>query len=59
MTRIVMQEDKKLYQCEECGFHYVEKEQAEKCEAWCKEHNSCNLEITAKAEENKAQNQVN
>jgi len=44
---------KKLYQCEACGFHYTEKEQAEKCEAWCKEHNSCNLEITAQAEENK------
>ena len=43
---------KKLYQCEACGLHYVEKEQAEKCEAWCKEHNSCNLEITARAEEN-------
>lgn len=44
----------KLYQCEACGFHYVEKEQAEKCEAWCKEHHSCNLEITAQAEENKS-----
>lgn len=34
-----------LYQCEECGFMYKEKEWAEKCQAWCKEHNSCNLEI--------------
>ncbi len=45
--------NKKLYQCEACGFNYAEKEQAEKCEAWCKEHNSCNLEITAEAKENK------
>jgi len=41
-----------LYQCEECGFHYVNLEQAEKCEAWCREHRSCNLEITSSAEEN-------
>lgn len=37
--------DNKYFQCEECGFKYLEKEWAEKCEAWCKEHNSCNLEI--------------
>lgn len=30
-----------------CGFRYEEKEWAEKCEAWCKEHKSCNLEIIA------------
>jgi len=45
--------NQELYQCEECVFHYVEKEQAEKCELWCKEHHSCNLEITVHAEENK------
>ena len=44
---------KKLYQCEECGFHYEDKKQAEKCQAWCKKHHSCNLEITASAIENK------
>jgi len=44
---------KKLYQCQECGFHYADKEWAEKCEAWCREHKSCNIEITAHAEENK------
>ncbi|MEK7657970.1 MAG: hypothetical protein AAB366_02145 [Patescibacteria group bacterium] len=44
---------KKLYQCSECGFHYAEMEWAEKCEAWCRKHKSCNIEITAHAEENK------
>lgn len=34
------------FQCEECGLEYKEKERAEECEIWCKEHNSCNLEIT-------------
>jgi len=28
---------------------YQEKEWAEKCEAWCKEHKSCNLKITKHA----------
>ena len=35
-----------LYICEECGFAYKEKEWAEKCQQWCKQHQSCNLEIT-------------
>lgn len=36
---------KELYQCEECGLKYENKETAEKCQAWCKEHKSCNLDI--------------
>lgn len=43
---------KEPYRCEECGFHYENREMAEKCEAWCKEHHSCNLEITSHALEN-------
>ena len=53
MVKILIEEDKKLYQCEECGFHYESKEWAEKCQAWCREHQSCNLEITAQALENR------
>lgn len=45
-----LNDQKTLYQCEECGFRYKDKEWAEKCEAWCREHHSCNLEITAHAE---------
>ena len=37
---------KEIYVCEECQFAYKERESAEKCEAWCKEHKSCNIEIT-------------
>ncbi|GIW68966.1 MAG: hypothetical protein KatS3mg100_460 [Candidatus Parcubacteria bacterium] len=33
------------YQCEVCGYHYPTAELAERCEAWCREHHSCNLEI--------------
>jgi hypothetical protein len=40
---------KKLYVCSECGFAYRDAELAKKCSAWCKEHHSCNLEITKQA----------
>ena len=43
-----------LFQCPECGLKYRDKEWAEKCEAWCKAHHSCNLEITAHAEKEAA-----
>jgi len=35
----------KKYQCPVCKLWYREKEWAKKCEIWCKEHKSCNLEI--------------
>ena len=44
--------DKKLYQCPECKLWYDDKEWEEKCEAWCKEHQSCNLDIIKYAVEN-------
>lgn len=40
-----------LHKCPECGLHYADKTQKEKCEAWCKEHHSCNLEIIENAVE--------
>lgn len=33
------------WQCDECGFVYVEKRFAEQCEAWCREHHACNNDI--------------
>jgi len=50
---------KTLYQCEECGLKYENKEIAEKCQAWCSEHKSCNLDIiknAVKDSEEKAEN---
>lgn len=57
MVKVLNQNDKELYQCEECGFQYADdstslitgKEWAEKCEAWCREKGTCNVEITAHA----------
>jgi predicted ATP-dependent serine protease len=49
MVKEVQKGDKNLYRCPECGFWYDEKEWAEKCEQWCREYKSCNLEITRHA----------
>jgi hypothetical protein len=38
-----------LFLCESCEFFYEDKELAEKCEAWCNEYKSCNLDIIKKA----------
>lgn len=34
-----------LYKCPVCGMKYREEATAKKCEAWCAEHHSCNLDI--------------
>jgi predicted ATP-dependent serine protease len=49
ITKEEFKKDKKYFICEECGFAYKEMDWAEKCQAWCKEHNSCNMEITKHA----------
>ncbi len=55
----MVKENKDLYQCEECGFDYTERERewAEKCEAWCKKNKSCNLEIIKHAVKKVEENQ--
>ena len=53
MVKVANYNTHPFYQCEECGFHYVEREWAETCEAWCREHHTCNLDIIAHAQENK------
>lgn len=45
MVKAIEKNDTKYYQCEECGLLYADKETGEKCQAWCAEHKSCNLEI--------------
>lgn len=46
MVKEEIKNNKKYFICEECGFTYKEKEWADKCQYWCKEKHSCNLEIT-------------
>ncbi|MEM4255224.1 MAG: hypothetical protein QXR53_02750 [Candidatus Norongarragalinales archaeon] len=45
MVRKESLKGKTLFYCEECGLAYEEEAIAEKCQAWCSEHKSCNLEI--------------
>lgn len=45
MVKIIVEDNQEVYQCEECGFRYAAKDTAEKCQAWCGEHKSCNLDI--------------
>ncbi len=40
---------KVLYPCEACGFTYEQKEWAQKCQQWCRQYQSCNLDITQHA----------
>ena len=49
MAKEIEKQGKKYFQCEECGFLYKDKKWAQKCEAFCKKHNSCSLEITKHA----------
>ena len=35
----------KVFVCPECNMTYKDAEWAKKCDLWCKEHQSCNLEI--------------
>lgn len=42
-----MNTEPKIYQCPECGLHYEDKSTAKRCEAFCKKHNGCSLEITS------------
>lgn len=45
-----------LHQCLECGLHYASQDTARECEAWCKEHKSCSLEITKQSVESQQGN---
>ncbi len=49
MVKKITKKGKAYYQCEICKFIYKDKKLAEKCEAWCKKHHSCNIEITKNA----------
>jgi hypothetical protein len=40
---------KDLFLCEECNLLYKEEELAQKCEEWCREYKTCNLEISKHA----------
>ena len=45
MVKEIENQGRKVYQCEECEFLYEDKDWADKCEEWCRENHSCNMEI--------------
>ena len=45
MVRKIQKNDGEYYECQECKLRYADEAWAEKCEVWCKEHHTCNLEI--------------
>jgi hypothetical protein len=53
MTRAALSvkeaEPEKIYYCNVCGYGYANEAVAKECEEYCKTHNSCSLQITAKA----------
>jgi len=49
MVKTTTVQNKTLYQCEACGFEYREIENAQQCESFCNNHNSCSTEIAKHA----------
>ena len=45
LSRFIASHFNKVYTCRACGFSYAEKKWAAQCEAWCREHHSCNTDI--------------
>lgn len=35
-----------IFQCSDCGLHYKDAKIARKCEAYCKKHKACSMEVT-------------
>ena len=52
MVKELLKGVKKIYACEECNFYFRERDLAKKCEKWCRENKSCNLDITSHAIKN-------
>jgi len=45
MGKTINHKHQVVYTCEECKMKYHDEETAKKCEKWCRENKSCNLDI--------------
>lgn len=45
MVMCIKTNSRNYFKCEECGLLYNVKAIAEKCQKWCAEYKSCNLDI--------------
>jgi 2-polyprenyl-3-methyl-5-hydroxy-6-metoxy-1,4-benzoquinol methylase len=52
-------ENRKLYECAECGLHYQDEKTAIECQNWCQKNKSCNLEITKLSKERAGYQKLN
>lgn len=50
MSEIIKKTHNVLYICKNCGLKYKDENIALRCQAWCGEHQSCNLDIIKYAE---------
>ncbi|MBI2046825.1 hypothetical protein HYT26_01520 [Candidatus Pacearchaeota archaeon] len=49
MLKTIKKKNSAPYTCKICKLSYKDKRWADKCEAWCRNSKSCNLEITKHA----------
>ena len=45
MVKAIKKTNSVYFECEECGLLYIDKALAERCQKWCSENKSCNMEI--------------
>lgn len=43
-----------FFMCPECGLHYRDEKLAKRCEAFCKKHKACSMEIAKHSLESKS-----
>ena len=51
MVQEIKRNNRAYYVCTTCKLSYEDISWAEKCETWCRDHNSCSLEVTLHSEE--------
>jgi molybdopterin-guanine dinucleotide biosynthesis protein A len=49
MVRVLEHKGVEYYLCEKCDMSYLNKDLANKCEAFCEEFKACNIDITKHA----------
>jgi len=45
MVKKIAKKGRECFQCSECKLMYKDRKLAAKCEAWCRKHKSCNIDI--------------
>lgn len=46
MVLVVVVRGERFYACGECGLIYTSRGLAEECEEWCREHGTCNVDLS-------------